>query len=166
MNDLWRPVKNYPNYLISRNGVIKNNINNLVIKQQINKNGYLFVGLYNNGERKMKKVHRLLADAFIDNPNNYNIVDHIDRNKNNNTINNLRWCTQSENMRNRKINKNNNSGVKGISRNKGYWICQYNDEVNKQINKYFSIAINGFNDAKFMAMQYRSEKERELNYIN
>jgi len=164
----WRIIHNFPNYSVSSQGLVKNNKTNLILKRIINSNGYLHVGLYNDQKKKInKKIHRLVAEAFIQNINNYNIIDHIDRNKFNNMVNNLRWCTQSENMRNRNIQINNKSGIKGISYNiKGYWICQYNDEINKQINKYFSIKIHGEEEAKNMAIQYRMEKAIQLNYLN
>ena len=55
------------------------------------------VSLYYNGKRTHEKIHRLVAEAFIPNPNNYPEVDHIDTDKTNNAVENLRWCTHSEN---------------------------------------------------------------------
>ena len=56
----------------------------------------------------------MLAIHFLDNPNNKPQVDHIDNNPANNNVNNLRWCTQSENNMNYKMSKSNTSGVKGV----------------------------------------------------
>ena len=72
--------------------------------------------LYNNGKEKYFLIHRLVAKHFIPNIENKNCVDHIDNNKLNNTISNLRWCNSQENQHNRQLNNNNNtSGVKGIN---------------------------------------------------
>ena len=60
--------------------------------------GHQFVILYNNGKRKLVMVHRLVAKAFIPNPKNLPVVNHIDGNKNNNCVTNLEWCTQKENV--------------------------------------------------------------------
>lgn len=60
--------------------------------------GYLVVCLYKDGAKKTCKVHRLVAQAFIDNPNNYPEVNHIDENKENNCIDNLEWCTTKYNL--------------------------------------------------------------------
>ena len=164
VEDLWRVVVSFPNYAISKNGIVKNITKNKILKRSFS-NGYLHVGLYNEGKKINKKIHRLTASAWIDNPNNYPIIDHINKNKTDNRMENLRWCTQSINMRNRHIHSNNTSGIKGISFNNGYWICQYNDDVNKQINKYFSVSQYGENLAKTMAVEFRMQKERELNYL-
>ena len=59
--------------------------------------GYLRVYLYKNGKRKHHKIHRLVAKAFIPNPNNKPQVNHIDGNKQNNSITNLEWVTDEEN---------------------------------------------------------------------
>ena len=163
--EIWRIIVNFPNYAISKNGIVKNITKNKILKRSFS-GGYLHVGLYNEGKKVNKKIHRLTATAWIDNPNNYPIIDHINKNKTDNRVENLdnrvenlRWCTQSINMRNRNIQH------KGISYNKGYWICQYNDDINKQINKYFSVSKYGQNQAKTMAVEYRMQKERELNYL-
>lgn len=69
------------------------------LKPFVNKQGYLKVNLYDvNGKCKKKYVHRLVAEAFIDNPLNKPNVNHIDVNVKNNNVNNLEWCTQSENL--------------------------------------------------------------------
>ena len=63
-----------------------------------------------DGKRKSAKIHRLVAEAFIPNPENKECVDHIDKVRNNNNVNNLRWATKSENCMNKKIQSNNKSG--------------------------------------------------------
>lgn len=68
-----------------------------LLKQQISNRGYYIVMLTNNYKRDMSYVHRLVAEAFIPNPNHKPQVDHIDTNRLNSRIDNLRWCTQSEN---------------------------------------------------------------------
>ena len=62
--------------------------------------GYLSVGLYNeSGKRKMHLIHRLVAEAYIPNPNGYDTVDHIDFNNQNNNVNNLRWISRADNIK-------------------------------------------------------------------
>lgn len=70
-----------------------------LIKQYDNKTGYKKVNLYKDGKCYKKYVHRLVAEAFIPNPDNKEIVNHIDCNRANNTKDNLEWLTQSENIK-------------------------------------------------------------------
>ena len=67
------------------------------LKPNHNKDGYLQVGLNKNGKRKSFFIHRLVALAYIPNPDNLTTVDHIDENKEHNYVNNLRWMTREEN---------------------------------------------------------------------
>ena len=62
-------------------------------------NGYRFVALTKNGESHNYLIHRLVAGAFVPNPNNYPCVNHKDGNKLNNDASNLEWCTQAQNLR-------------------------------------------------------------------
>ena len=68
-----------------------------ILKPYRNKKGYLKVGLMSGGKCHKKRVNRLVAMAFIDNPNELPFVDHIDGNKENNSITNLRWLTDEDN---------------------------------------------------------------------
>jgi hypothetical protein len=61
--------------------------------------GYLAVDLYDNGERKTKRVHRLVAEAFVPNPHGKPEINHIDGNRHNNKVSNLEWVTKKENCR-------------------------------------------------------------------
>ena len=69
-----------------------------VLKPEI-KNGYLSVNLYKNGKCKHHYVHRLVAAAFIPNPNDYREINHIDCNKHNNAVLNLEWCDRKSNLK-------------------------------------------------------------------
>lgn len=97
--EIWKNIKGYEGiYQISNLGRIKslhNKFGNkeLIMKQNLKRNGYYQIRLKRNGTVKDFIIHRLVAEAFIPNPNNYPCVNHIDENKTNNNANNLEWCS-------------------------------------------------------------------------
>ena len=96
----WKPIEGYENlYLISEEGDVWSIKRGKMLKTQDNGKGYLFVGLHKDGKVKYCYIHRLVADAFIDNPYDNKEVNHIDGNKHNNRVDNLEWVTRLENAR-------------------------------------------------------------------
>ena len=106
----YKLIKNFESYSISNLGNVKNNVTNKILKQYTN-HGYKHIHL--NG--KYKKVHRLVAEAFIPNPENKPCVDHKNNIRDDNRIDNLRWATIKENCQNVSISSKNTSGYKGIN---------------------------------------------------
>ena len=98
--EIWCPVKNYESlYEVSDQGRVKSigYGKERILKPFRNKGGYLLVGLCKNGEQKKCKVHRLVAQTFIPNPDNLPEVNHKDEDKENNSVQNLEWCTDKYN---------------------------------------------------------------------
>jgi hypothetical protein len=106
--ETWKDIKGYEGiYQISNLGRVKriSNIHwcnlkyrdNYYLKPLDNGKGYLRIKLSVKSKSRRVMLHRLIAEAFIENPNNYPFVNHIDGNKKNNNLNNLEWCTQSQN---------------------------------------------------------------------
>lgn len=83
-------------YWVTKNGDIIN-ADGKTLKPYDNGYGYLMVDLKRNGVRKHARIHRIVAEAFIPNPNNLPEVNHKDENTHNNAANNLEWCTSSYN---------------------------------------------------------------------
>ena len=101
-------IKGYENlYKINRNGEVYSCHYNKIIKPQLKVDGYLFIHLSKEGIRKKFYVHRITALQYIENPDNLPEVDHIDRNKQNNCVENLRWVTRIMNARNKATYKDN-----------------------------------------------------------
>ena len=160
----WRLINDYDNYEVSSHGRVRNNQTGRILKAGIAA-GYHTVSLSKDGKIKTHNVHRLVCFAFCLNPNNYDVVDHIDRNKTNNMFNNLRWCTTSENQRNRSISINNTSGVNGVTKTINSWRAIWRDNDHKNCYKSFSINKYGDDQAKILAIAYRKEKEIEFGYL-
>ena len=129
----WMQVSEFPNYMISSCGRVMNIRTFRVLKPQMNyTTGYLFVVLCKDGEKSNKRIHRLVAEAFILNLTNLPCVDHKDRNSLNNHLSNLRWCTRKENDQNRSKRKNTTSVYKGVcfdkKANKWRVLIKHNDQ--------------------------------------
>ena len=98
---IWKYVVGYEDfYKISEFGDILNVKTNKIRKTRPNtKHGYIDIDLYKNGKCRWKRVHRLVAEAFVPNPDNLPIVMHLDNNKQNNHYTNLKWGTISKNTK-------------------------------------------------------------------
>ncbi len=112
-------IQDQPDYLIYDDGRVFSKKRNIYLKHSIDKNGYEVVNLCKNGKTKINKIHRLVALHYLDKIEGKNVVDHIDGNKLNNNVNNLRWTTNQENLNNYKsVYKNNTLGFKNIAKRK------------------------------------------------
>lgn len=97
--EIWRDVKGFEGlYKVNRKGEIYSVLNNIIRPPKDNGYGYNNINLNKNGKKITKYIHRIVAEAFIPNPNNYPMVNHKDENKKNNNVENLEWCTASYNV--------------------------------------------------------------------
>ena len=152
MEEEFKIIKGFENYSISNLGNVKNNKTGLILQQSVNTKGYKKVTLNN----KTKEIHRLVGLAFIPNPENKKCVDHIDTNKTNNNMSNLRWATMGENSRNTPISIRNTSGIKGIS-----WRKDRNKWRVEIMHEYKTYHLGYFTD-KEEAVRVRQKKANEL----
>ena len=91
-------IEGFEKYEVSNLGKVRNIKSGRVLKTSLNNNGYLRLFLCKNNKRKHLYLHRIIATAFIDNPEEKPQVNHIDENKLNNDLSNLEWCTVRENL--------------------------------------------------------------------
>lgn len=140
-------------YMIASDGRVFNKKSGKFLKPSLNSHGYLFVNLRKDGKCRSHRIHRLIAEAFIGNPENKTDIDHINTVKTDNRIENLRHVTKSENMMNRKIFKNNKLQIKGIRETE----YGYRADIRKD-NKNYSKCFVGLEEC----IAWRKAKELEL----
>ena len=96
---MWKDIKGYEGlYKVTSLGDVYSITKKRFIYQSIDRYGYKQCLLYNKGQHKTRKVHRLVAEAFLENTYNKPQINHKDGNRTNNRIDNLEWCTNSENQ--------------------------------------------------------------------
>lgn len=119
-NEIWKDIPGYSGlYQVSNDGCVKSllrrvngpkkngrKVKEMILKPCVIKDGYLAVVLHKCGKRKTQKIHRLVALAFIPNPDNKPEIDHINTNRTDNRVENLRWVTRKENGTNPETIKN------------------------------------------------------------
>ena len=137
--ETFKPIHNNPEYSVSNLGNVKQNSTNIQLKTYKLKTGYCTVYLNN----APFPVHRLVAWAFIANPEHKRCVDHIDGNRENNNELNLRWATHEQNAYNRKMRTDNKTGHRGVY-------------FNEKLNKWYScVSVEG----KLCNLGYFDNKE-------
>ena len=156
----WRSIVGFEGkYLISSHGRIYSLIKNDFKNIQVNKYGYEIIGLCINVKIKTCYVHRLVAEAFLDNPNNFDVVNHKDENPRNNNKNNLEWCTyqynntygtrlfkarkkmsEEKNPRATKIRCLNDGRIFNTITEAGIWSGTHRSNIIKQIKGKFKTA--------------------------
>lgn len=132
-----RKVKDYPDYEISEDGIVFNIKTSHIVAPQLKKTGYYCVWLKNDKGRRLMSLHRILLEAFVPNPDNLPLIDHIDRNRLNNSLENLRWCTHAENCRNRNRHKSNKLGKHISNCNEPYYRIIIEDGGKRIYDKNF-----------------------------
>ena len=154
--EIRKSVNGYANYEVSCFGRVRNATTERILKPCLAGLGYFQVNLSNNGKVKKHYIHQLVAREFLENPNDKPCIDHIDGNRTNNSLDNLRLCSYSQNNRNSSKRENTSSIYKGVCWDKsiGKWKAQI------QINRRQK-SLGLFTNEKEAAQAY-NEKAKEL----
>ena len=144
-------------YAVSNIGRIRNSRTGLVLKARINRTGYLIVDLCKKGDKTTFPVHKLVADAYLQLTEDEDqiFIDHINNNKLDNTICNLRRASRSQNNRNCSMQANTSSRYKGVYKDKKStkWIAQITMNRKQQ-------HLGRFDDEKEAGKRYNTEATR------
>jgi hypothetical protein len=137
MFEEYRQIEGYENYSVSNMGNVRNDTTGRILKGHPDKDGYLRLDLYKEGKSK-HKIHRLVAIAFLENPDNLGEVDHINQIKSDNWLENLRWCSHSNNCRNQRKRNGTSKyfGVHWCKRDKK-WISSIKLNKKRKVIGYF-----------------------------
>lgn len=139
--EIWKPIKDYEGlYEVSNLGRIKSLKNkNKILSPRINSGGYNFAGLYNNGIRKYFSVHRLVAYSFLDEKDEQYAVNHINKIKTDNRLENLEWVSSRENVCHSFLSKKTYSKYTGVTYHKlrNKWQAQIYADGRYQFLGYF-----------------------------
>ena len=148
--EYFKPIKNFETYGISNLGNVKDFRNGKIVNQYVNVTGggYLQVQIKNPKGAASKRVHRLVAENLIDNPNNLEEVDHIDRNRLNNRLDNLRWVSRSDNQINKLYTPHDNNPYRSI----------HYDSPNTKKNPYSCWCIQIRNKKLMYKKRFRTDK--------
>lgn len=184
-NEIWKPVKDYEGlYEVSNLGRIKSlskfhctskNYSSLgylskekILKPIIGVQGYLYVNLYKNKKHNFKRIHILVAQAFINNPNKFPMVNHKDENVMNNVVSNLEWCNNKYNLnygtaQKRKAQKHNKPilqfDLNGNFIKEYESITQASKELNIKIDYISSCCLGRRRKTKGYVFKFKNDKE-------
>ncbi len=112
----WKNIEGYSNYMVSDQGFVMNKKTLRILQASTDTHGYHKVDLYEDKVKKTHKIHTLVARAHVDNPNGYTCVDHVDHDRTNNYVTNLRWCSPTQNGMNKSKQSSICSSIyKGVS---------------------------------------------------
>lgn len=135
MEKKWSKIFDFPKYSVSTEGEVRNDESLKVLSPWKNSHGYLQVSFYKKGKKYNKQVHRLVAEAFIPNPENKPTVNHCDEKgtKTDNRVSNLKWATMSDQM-NHVHNNNLSSNIGETHVNAKIKKADIKDIVNRRKN--------------------------------
>ena len=161
----WRPIVGFEEYFVSSYGRVISTKTGKILKPALNHKSYQIVALYKAGKCYSRRVHRLVAETFIPNPDNLREVDHINNIRDDNKAENLRWATASENTRNREYCRQATSKYNGVmlKEKNGKWQANiYLDGKTKHLGIFTEekLAAKAFND-----FCIENNLNRELNVL-
>lgn len=132
MGEIFKPIKGYEDYLIGNNGTILSNKykKTRTLKPFLDSQGrYYMIILCKDNVKTKKLIHRLVCEAFVDNPNNYNVVNHLDHDSHNNSYTNLEWTTTQ-------LNVHHSYSTMPPDRNKRQCVLIYPNGTRQTFNSY------------------------------
>lgn len=117
--EIWKQIDYFPNFEVSTLGRVRNIRTGNILKAHNAGKGYMVVHISKDGKLHCPKIHKLVAEAFIDNPENKTQIDHINCDRTDNRVENLRWVTAKENCNNPKTKNRMSERMKGNTYNVG-----------------------------------------------
>ena len=138
--ETWKTHPTYTNIEVSNASRVRYVSTCKILRGWVNGMGYHLIEIRHHNKRKALTVHKLLGECWIDNHEDKPCIDHIDGNRTNNAISNLRWCTHVENQRNRQVTGRGSSAYKGVTWHKasGKWTAQISVDGHNRHLGYFT----------------------------